>query len=217
MKRWPLFLIAAIAGAAVAAAPQSAGPAPEGLVQVKSRALSELYLRPNTELSSYRRILVDPPRAELQKDWLKRMNSTRDVTRWLSPDDARKITDDAATAMQAAVAQAFKARGYETVTEPGPGVLRLSPSVADLFVNAPDIRSPGIQVGFTHDDAGTGTLVLEARDAVTGTLLGRVVDRDTASEVRHFNRATDVSNRFWFEAMFRQWATNCAKELQAAR
>jgi hypothetical protein len=215
MMRWSLVCLAAAAVAAFAAAPQTAGP--DGLVQVQSRALSEIYLRPGTEVSGYRRILIDPPRAELQKDWLKRMNATRDVTRWLSRDDAQRITDEAAAAMRTAVAQAFKARGYETVTEPGPGVLRLSPSVAALFVNAPDVASPGIQRGFTHDDAGTGTLILEARDAVTGTLLGRVVDRGTASEVRHFNRATDVSNQFWFEAMFRQWATNCAKELQAAR
>ena len=213
--RWSLILIAAVAGAALAAVPQNAGP--DGLVQVQSRALSEVYLRPSTDLSAYRRILVDPAHAELQKGWLKYMNSTRDVTRWLSPDDAQRITDEAATAMGTAVAQAFKANGYETVTEPGPGVLRLSPSVADLFVNAPDLRSPGIQVGITRDDAGTGTLILEARDAVTGTLLGRVVDRGTASEVRHFNRATDVSNLFWFEAMFRQWAANCAKESRAAR
>jgi hypothetical protein len=139
------------------------------------------------------------------------------VSRWLVPSDAQRITDAAAGAMQIAVAQAFTAKGYETVAEPGPGVLRLSPRVADLYVNAPDTYDPGIQIGVTHDDAGTATMVLEARDAVTGTLLGRVVDHGTASEVRRFNRATTVSNNFWFEAVFRQWAQNCAKELEAAR
>ncbi len=57
--RWSLILIAAVAGAALAAVPQNAGP--DGLVQVQSRALSEVYLRPSADLSAYRRILVDPP------------------------------------------------------------------------------------------------------------------------------------------------------------
>ena len=45
--RWSLILIAAVAGAALAAVPQNAGP--DGLVQVQSRALSEVYLRPSTD------------------------------------------------------------------------------------------------------------------------------------------------------------------------
>jgi hypothetical protein len=60
-------------------------------------------------------------------------------------------------------------------------------------------------------------LRLEARDAVTGTLVGQVVDRDTAREVGRFDRATRVSNNFWFEAMFRQWAVNCAKEFESVK
>ena len=218
MKLKALFLAAAVTGTALAATPPTADPAAsEGLQKVQSRTLDELYLRPDTALASYRKILVDPPRAELQKGWLKHINSQRDVTRWLVPSDAQRITDAAAGAMQVAVAQAFTANGYEAVSEAGPGVLRLSPRVADLFVNAPDTYSPGIQVGITHDDAGTATMVLEARDAVSGALLGRVVDHGTASQVRRFSQATTVSNDFWFEAVFRQWAQNCAKELETAR
>lgn len=212
-----MFLVAAVAGSALAAAPPTADPGAEGLQKVQSKTLDELYLRPNGALAGYRKIMVDPPSAELQKGWLKHINSQRDLTRWLTPSDAQRITDTAAGAMQTAVAQAFTAKGYETVAEAGPGVLRLSPRVSDLYVNAPDIYSPGIQVGVVRDTAGTATMVLEARDALTGTLLGRVIDRGTASEVRHFDRATTVSNDFWFEAVFRQWAQNVATALEAAR
>jgi hypothetical protein len=118
--------------------------------------------------------------------------------------------------MASAVAAAFGARGYQIVTVPGPGVLRLSPTVTDLFVNAPDVPAPGIQIGIVYQEGGTATLRLDARDAATGTLVSQVVDRDTAREVRNFDRATRVSNNFWFEAMFRQWAQNCAREFEAA-
>lgn len=214
---WLLF-IAALAGTAAAAPAGSPAPArSDGLVEVRSHSLDEFYVRPNADLAGYRRILIDAPRAELTKGWLKNMNATRDVSRWLAPDDARRITDEAASSMRIAVAQAFAARGYEAVTEPGPGVLRLSPAVTELFVNAPDVPAPGVQIGIVHDAAGSATLRLEARDAVTGTLVGQVIDRDTAREVRRFDRATNVSNLFWFEAMFSQWASNCAREFEAVK
>ena len=95
-------------------------------------------------------------------------------------------------------------------------MLRLTPSVTDLYVNGPDVPAPGIQRTFVRD-AGKATLGLEVRDAVTGTLLARVVDRDTAREIRLNNRATSVSNQFWFDALFRQWAANCADDLEKAR
>jgi hypothetical protein len=194
------------------------GAAPDdGLVAVVTRNLEEFYVRPKADLASYRRILVDPPRAELQRGWLKSMNATRDVTRWLVADDAKRITDVAEGAMRGAITRAFAERGYETVTEPGPGVLRLSPSVTDLYVNSPDVPAPGIQIGIVHKEAGSATLRLDARDSVTGTLVGQVIDRDTAQEVGRFDRATTVSNLFWFEAMMSQWAANCAKEFEAAR
>ena len=217
-QTFSVLFIAALAGTAFAAPSSAATPTPsDGLVQVSTRSLDEFYVRPKADLAGYRRILVDPPRAELQKDWLRRMNATRGVAHWLVPEDAQRITDEAAGAMQSAVARAFTAQGYETVTEPGPGVLRLSPTVTDLFVNAPDVPAPGIQIGIVYNEAGSATLRLEARDAVTGTLVGQVVDRDTAREVGRFDRATSVSNLFWFEAMFRQWAANCAKEFAVVK
>lgn len=199
------------------AAPPAAVPATsDGLVAVKSRTLDELSLRPNADLSAYRRIIVDPAHAALRKNWLKDMNSTRDVQRWLVPDDAKRITDEAAASLGSVVAETFKARGYEIATAAGEGVLRLTPSVTDLFVNAPDVPSPGIQRSFVRD-AGEATLRLDVRDAVSGTLLARVVDRGTAREIRLNNRATSVSNQFWFDALFRQWAANCASEFEKAR
>ena len=95
-------------------------------------------------------------------------------------------------------------------------MLRLSPAAVDLFVNTLDAQPPGINKTFTRD-AGQATLVLEARDSVTGTLLGRAVDRRKAEETRNTpTRATGVSNSFWFDTMFRRWAANCVKEFESS-
>jgi uncharacterized protein DUF3313 len=213
-----LMLIPALACALLAISVNAAAPASsEGLVQVKTKTLSEFYLRPQAGLANYRQVMIDPAHAEFQKGWLKGINSTRDVTRWLSPDDAKTITDDMAASLGKTVAAEFAARGYQIVAAPGPGVLRLSPAVTDLFVNAPNGYFPGIQRQFVYQEGGTATLQLEARDAVTGTLVALVVDRDTAREVKRINETTSVQNNFWFDAMFRQWAANCVKEFEAAK
>src|SRR5437016_14484656 len=57
--------------AAGCATPEGAKPATnEGLVPVHSANVDELYLRPNADLSGYRRVLIDPVSVEFPRDWL---------------------------------------------------------------------------------------------------------------------------------------------------
>src|SRR5437762_13219953 len=57
--------------AAGCATPEGATPATkDGLVAVHSRNLDGLYLRPNADLSGYRRVLIDPVSVEFRSDWL---------------------------------------------------------------------------------------------------------------------------------------------------
>ncbi len=219
MNLQTLFILcgAAIGGAAFAAEPQAASEAVrEGLVAVQSRNLDELYLRPNADLAAYRKVLIDPVRAEIRSDWQKNLNYTRNVSRWVGPDDAKRITADAASSLENILAETYKARGYEIAAAPEPGVLRLSASIADLYVNAPDRYSPWTVKTFTRD-AGQATLVLEARDAVTGALLARVVHRGIAREISRINAAGDVSNRFWFDTLFKRWAADFIAEFEAGK
>jgi len=212
MDRHTLFrvLAAVLAGIAVSASDAATPPASEGLVAVQSRSLDEIYVRPNANLSAYRKIIVDPGQATLKKNWLKDINSQRDMTRWLVPEDAQRVQELATSSLAPNIAEGFRQQGYEVVAAAGPGVLRVTPRVSDLYLNAPDSHNPGIQRYFVRD-GGQATLQLEVRDAVSGELLGRVVDRGLAREIRLNNRATDVSNLFWFEALYREWASNSAK------
>jgi uncharacterized protein DUF3313 len=208
---------AVLGAAACAAQPQAPSEATrEGLVAVQSRNLDELYLRPNADLAAYRKVLIDPVRAEIRGDWQKNLNYTRNVSRWVGPEDAQRIAADVASTLESTIAETYKARGYEIAAAPEPGVLRLSARIADLYVNAPDRFSPWNVKTFTRD-AGQATLLLEARDAVSGTLLARVVHHGIAREISRINMAGDVSNRFWFEALFRRWTADCIAEFEAGR
>jgi len=212
-----ILCVAVLGGAARAAEPQAASEAVrEGLVAVQSRNLDELYLRPNADLAGYRKVLIDPVRAEIRSDWQRNLNYTRNVSRWVGPDDAKRIAADVASTLESTLAETYKARGYEIAAAPEPGVLRLTASIADLYVNAPDRFSPWTVKTFTRD-AGEATLRLEARDAVSGTLLARVVHHGIAHEISRLNRAGDISNRFWFETLFRRWTADCIAEFEAGR
>jgi hypothetical protein len=208
-------LALAVAGCAVPP-PGATQAMKEGLVAVHSPTLDELYLRPDADLPGYRKVMIDPVPVDVRNDFL---TQTHAYNRIQAPSvypyrDALGLVKEMAATLESSVAEAFKARGYEIVEGPGPGVLRLSPGIGELYVNAPDRLSPWRTRTFTRD-AGQATLYLEAHDAVTGTLLGRVVHHAIARELSRINVADDVSNRFWFDTLFRRWAENCVAEFQA--
>ncbi len=213
LKAFSLLVFAGL-GCSVASWAGGDAPAADGLMWVKSRHLDEFHLRPNVDLAGYRGVLIDPVQVSLHGDWLKDMNYRRATTRRIGEDEARRVSDEAASSLQTIVAEVFRAKGYEIAAAPGAGVLRLSPSISRLYVNALDAMTSGTTKVFTRE-AGEATLILEARDSNSGTLLARVVHRDRASGLGGFSRASDVFTRFWFDALFRRWARNCADEFVA--
>lgn len=205
-----------VPAAAVAAPLPTASPAPDdGLVRIHSRVLDDARVRPRIDLSAYRAVLIDAPRVDFAKDWLKRINETRGVSRRIGPADSAEIVEYMSAAVRDAVAAAFVSRGYAIAAVPAPGVLRLSPSVSDLFVNAPYVPGPGIDRSFVHREVGEATLSLDVRDAVDGTLFARIVDHDTAEALGPAEQATREANLFWFGSMYRSWAADCANVLRA--
>jgi len=201
----------------LAATPPTGPVGSDGLAPLQASRLDEFSVRPNADLAGYRKVIVDPAQVEFRKGWLKAINGTRDLSRWLVPQDQQDIADAAAASLHGVVLDAFKARGYEIATAPGPGVLRVSPRVTELYVNAPDV-SASAPARLFNVDAGEATLILEARDSATGTLLARVVDRGTARALSpRINPAFALTNQFWFDAMFRQWTAAWIGEFDAQR
>ena len=197
----------------------------DGLVAVRSWNLDELYLRPNADLSTYRSVMIDPVQVSFRQDWNRDFVDPHAKIRRLSQDDARHIADDTAVGLQNALADAFRARGYTIATAPGAGVLRLSPTLTNVYVNAvEDIYTGGTTKSFTKD-AGEATLLLDVRDAASGSLVARVVDRRTAQEAKGTQitqradviRSPHVTANFYFEDLFRKWSGICVKEFETTR
>src|SRR5215472_10314016 len=181
-------------------------PPYQDLVQVKSRQLGAVFLLPGADFRPYTKVMIDPVEVSFRKGWLKDINDQRGI--------AQQIAQAARSGFEKIFADTFTQRGYNVVTSPAPDVLRLSPGVMNLYLNAPDpYGQPGVR-SYTVN-AGEATLALVARDSTTGAVLGLVVDTRTTQSFP--GMATSVSNQFDFGSLFRHWANICVKGLDTLK
>ena len=190
----------------------------DGLVEVKPKRMDEAWLLPGADFRQYSAVMIDEPDVAFDKDWMRNMNETRSLSHRVSQADAEKIAAATRSGLVEVFQEEFRKAGYTVATAPGADVLRLSPSIIKLYINAPDVMSPGRSTSYTID-AGEATLVLEARDSVSGALLGMAVDRREARGTGFVTWTNSVTNRSDFRRLFQQWAKICVKgldELKAA-
>ena len=228
IRRWSAVAMAVaiaaalLTGATVAAA-QTARSADtsdwEGLVQVKSKRFDAVYLLPGADFRGFTKVMLDPAQVAFAKNWMRDMNPPRmELWRRTTPEDAEQIAEQARTGFGDIFVNAFKGAGYEVVTTPGVDVLRLSPRIVNLYINAPASVTTSVTTRSYTIDAGEATLALEVRDSTTGALLGRAVDRRVAGNRGNFrsnvNITSTVSNRSDFGELFDVWARSCVKGLE---
>jgi hypothetical protein len=200
-------------GAASALAQTSGGEA-DALVKIKAKKVDQAFLLPGADFSTYKKVIIAPSEVAFQKNWLRDMNNqSMSLSQRLSDKDAQKILEAARSGFDEIWAEAFKASGYEVVSAPGNDVLKLAPAVFDLYINAPDVPTAGRTKSYTVE-AGQASLSLDVRDSVSGTLLGRVIDKRTAgTDMGRMQWTTSVSNRADFGQLYKKWAKIAADGL----
>jgi hypothetical protein len=209
VRRSALLLVLALLGAC------SLGPRPvqyesgpataDGLYRVKSNDLGALFLDPGAEFGEYDGVLIDPVSLSYKRD--RRRSSGLDTTRRVF-----ELDDDTVARFQRIFQESFvrelgRSRSFAVVSEPGPGVLRVSGHIVDLDVRVPAFK--GGEVNFVVD-AGEMTLVLDVRDSLSGAPLARVADRRLirppgAGNVGAY-RSTAVNNWGAVRDIFSDWA-----------
>ncbi len=192
-----LMLIAGSAGVAKAPATW------DGLVQVKSKRLNLVYLQPGADFRPYTKIMLDPTEVAFQKNWRRDYNSTAPGRR-VSEQELQDAISKGISAATDIFAEAWTKGGYQVVTAPGPDVLRVTTGVMNIDLNAPDRPTAGRSYSFSSE-AGEATLFVEARDSMTGAILGRAVDRRVVGD-NSIAWRTSVSNRADFRDMVQAWA-----------
>jgi hypothetical protein len=107
--------------------------------------------------------------------------------------------------------KAWREGGYEIVSVPGPDVLRVRTGIVNISVSAPERQTSARTYSFSNE-AGHATLVLEAKDSLTGALLGRAVDQQIAGDSTVGWR-TRASNRSDFADVVETWAKDAVRGL----
>ena len=187
------------------------------LVKVKSRHLDEVYLLPGTDFKAYKKVMIDPAQVSFAKNWMRDMNSQRGISgSKITPEQVKQVADEARKGFTEIFAAAFKNAGVEVVTSNGADVLRLTPAVINVYVNAPAAGSAATRTYAMS--AGQAAFVLAARDSVSGTLLGMALDkRETRSASAGPVMTDGVINRAEFEVLFKRWAQIAVKGLEGLR
>ena len=186
----------------------------DGLMRVESKKLTAVYLMPGADFRGYTKVMIDKPEIAFQKNWQRDYNrEKRDLSGRVRDSDITKAITEGSAAFDKILRQAYEKAGYQVVDQPGADVMRLSTAVVNISVNAPDIMTAGITRSYSSE-TGEATLVVEARDSVTGALMGRALDRTVVGDNTGFiQRANSVTNRADFELTFRQWGKEAAEGL----
>jgi hypothetical protein len=183
----------------------------DNLVKIDSKAFAGVYVLPGADFRAYTKVMLDPTEVAFDKNWQRDFNNSRIGMR-VTNEDVRKAADRAGAAFTDILTKAYTDAGYQVVTAPGDNVLRVSTAVINLKVSAPDTMGPGMVRSYS-EEAGSATVVFEARDSMTGAILGRAVDARVAGDMSPFfirNRATNTGD---FKQLFRSWADSSTKGL----
>lgn len=192
--------------AAMGALSASAASAPEswdGLSRVSSKRFDAVYLLPGADFRGYNKVMLDPTEVAFERNWLRDYNSRNPAAR-ISDTEARRMLDEVREGFEKTFRKALTDAGHQITDTPAADVIRVRTGVVNLNVTAPDRMAAGRSTTFARQ-AGRASLIIEARDSLTGALLGRAVDTQIIGSGAPYRR-TGMSNLADFSRQFQSWA-----------
>lgn len=213
-----------LSGAALLACSTTETSAPsvasDGLALVPNTKFQEVYRDPNAQLSDYTEIGLAPCKVAFKKNWMRDQNSSRmDLSNRVTQKDVDRIKDK----LSAVCDEKFRAALLEdpayTIVDAfaeGEHVLVLHPSIINLNINAPDVKSAGINRSYTTS-SGEMTLKLELEDATTGATIARAIDKRRGMDTSRLQWSNSVSNTAEANRTLNRWAKILREGLDEAR
>jgi hypothetical protein len=177
----------------------------DGLVQRPHPRIAALWVKPDAEIVAYRNVLLDPVEISFARNWDPNRGGRSNLGR-LDAGDIAAIKEGVAEIFRETFRAELERGGYQLVTEPGPDTLRVSPAIVDLFITAPDTMSAGRGRTYTAN-SGRMTLVLEARDSMTGEILARAIDARSGRGTGMMTISNRVTNTADARRAIGIWAT----------
>jgi len=175
----------------------------DGLRRVENARASAAWMRPDFDISSYRKVRLEGAGVEFRpvRASGSRGSSGRREFPVSQAQEARLI-DIVATAFREELGRSER---FELVEEDGPDVLTVWGGLLDVVSFVPPNRSGRGDIFLSS--VGEATLVIEIRDSFSHATLARTLDRRAAGRTSSTVRSSTVSNWGEVRQVARQWAT----------
>jgi hypothetical protein len=208
--------VAVFALAVTACATTQRGPSEwDGLERVPGTRLDAVFLAPGAELGAYTNIMLAPAEVQFDRDWSPNRGSQSAATR-VSAADLEAIRTNLAAMVDEIFRQELTSGGFQIVTEASLETLLVAPAIVNLRITAPDAMSAGRTRTYTAS-SGSMTLLLEARDAASGDLLGRAVDTRSGRNTGMMTITNRVTNTADARRAITAWAQALRTGLEQLR
>ena len=170
---------------------------------------SDLAEGKNFDLSRYDRVMVDPVVVEFDESWEPSHTGSRLP---MSESERERVAEEVAELFDPAFRQELELGGHVNVVEQaGSGVLRITPKLVDVYLNAP---APLARPGATYTrSVGHVTVHLVFRDAVTGEQVLELHDRVRGRDIGLLRTASPVYNTIELTRIFEDWAQVIRQDL----
>lgn len=183
----------------------------DGLVRQPNTRLGAVFVRPDAEIVAYKSVMLDPIQVSFARNWDPNRGGRSQVNR-LDASDIAAIQTGLAELFRETFRAELERGGYQLVDTAGPDTLRVTASIVDLYVTAPDTMSAGRSRTYTAN-SGRMTLVAELRDSTTGEILARAVDTRSARSTGSWTVANRVTNTTDARRAISVWATALRRSL----
>lgn len=187
----------------------------DGLVLLQVDDFDHVYVQPDAALNDYTSVILVKGEARFKKNWKRNYESKN--RRRIRESDLTRIKTKVIDELDDVFREELETNKTLALTEqPGPQTLIVRPSLINLDVAAPDIRTTARTYNYTSN-AGEATLVLEVFDSVSGDVLARVIDRQEARDHDYYKLTSSVTNRADARKLFRRWADRLHQQLVKAQ
>jgi hypothetical protein len=187
----------------------------DGLVRIKNSRLKDAWVDPDVDLTQYNKIMVGDAVFEFRS--AKKSTSASMIRRaneseyWMSDTTKQKLID---TVTEVFRDELQKSQKFTLADQAGPDVLVLVGGLHDIVSLVPPEQVGRSEIYLRS--VGEATLVIEARDSLSGETIYRAVDRRAAERAGgDLVNSNAVTNMAEVRRLARRWATRLREGLDS--